>query len=743
MLKTSLLAAGGILIGGATRVASPRVEALIARMTLAEKAGQLSCFNDEIRPVGAVFNPVVSPRGANAMLADIRAGQIGMLFNGYGVAGARRAQAAALESRLRIPLLFAADVLHGCRTLFPIPLAEAAAFDPDLSRRAARAVAQETTASGIHWTFAPMVDVARDQRWGRVAEGAGEDVLLNCLLAAARVEGFQGPDLTKPDALLATPKHFVGYGAVRGGMEYAAVDMSTAELRETFVPPFAAAFTAGAGATMASFTDFNGVPVSANRPLLTDLLRAELGFDGVCVLSDYDADRELIAHGIAADEADAARLAILAGIDMSMQSGLYQRHLPALVEDGRVPIAAVDQAVRRVLTLKERLGLFDDPFRSLDRHAERRERGSRAIRDMARTVATRSIVLLRNDGDLLPLSRRGKRLALIGPFGADRANLNGPWSFAGDPAEGIDLATGLRAALTDPASSLIVEAGSGISEPLPGGIERAVAAARAADIVLLAIGEGADMSGEGNSRVEITVPVAQQALADAVAATGTPVVVLLRHGRALALTGAVRDAPALLATWFLGEQTGPAVADMLFGAVEPTGRLPVSFPLATGQQPWSYDRRSTGRPAPDADPKAAGRSHWRDAPDRALPPFGSGMSYTRFTLSDLRVPATVAAGAPLSVSVRVRNVGARTGSALVRLDVHDRVASRTRPVRQMKAFQRVTLAAGSEAQVELRIAADGLALVANDGRWQVEPGMFDLWVDAGEGTEIAGTFRVE
>lgn len=741
MSQTSLLAAGGILIGGATRVASPRVEALIARMTLAEKAGQLSCFNDEIRPVGAVFNPVVSPRGAEAMLADIRAGQVGMLFNGYGVAGARRAQAAALESRLRIPLLFAADVLHGCRTIFPIPLAEAAAFDPDLSRRAARAVAQETTASGIHWTFAPMVDVARDQRWGRVAEGAGEDVLLNCLLATARVEGFQGPDLTKPDALLATPKHFVGYGAVRGGMEYAAVDMSMAELRETFVPPFAAAFTAGAGATMASFTDFDGVPVSANRPLLTDLLRGELGFDGVCV-SDYDADRELIAHGIAADEADAARLAILAGIDMSMQSGLYQRHLPALVEAGRVPIAAVDQAVRRVLTLKERLGLFDDPVRSLDRHAERRERGSGAIRDMARTVATRSIVLLRNDGGLLPLSRRGKRLALIGPFGADRANLNGPWSFAGDPAEGIDLATGLRAALTDPAS-LIVEAGSGISEPLPGGIERAVAGARAADIVLLAIGEGADMSGEGNSRVEITVPAAQQALAEAVAATGTPVVVLLRHGRALALTGAVRDAPALLATWFLGEQTGPAVADILFGAVEPTGRLPVSFPLATGQQPWSYDRRSTGRPAPDADPIAAGRSHWRDAPDRALYPFGSGMGYTRFILSDLRVPATVAAGAPLTVSVSVCNVGARTGSALVRLDVHDRVASRTRPVRQMKAFQRVTLAAGGEAQVELRIAADGLALVANDGRWQVEPGMFDLWVDAGEGTEIAGTFRVE
>lgn len=740
MLQTSLLAAGGILAGGATRMASPRIEALIAGMTLSEKAGQLSCFNDEIRPVGAVFNPIVSPRSAEAMLADIRAGRVGMLFNGYGVAGARRAQAAALKSRLRIPLVFAADVLHGCRTILPIPLAEAAAFDPELSRQAARAVARETTANGIHWTFAPMVDVARDQRWGRVAEGAGEDVLLNCLLAAARVAGFQGPDLARPDALLATPKHFVGYGAVRGGMEYAAVDMSMAELRETFVPPFAAAFATGAGATMASFTDFNGVPVSANRPLLTDLLRGDLGFAGVCV-SDYDADRELIAHGIATDEADAARLAILAGIDMSMQSGLYQRHLPALVEAGRVPIAAVDQAVRRVLTLKERLGLFDDPYRSLDQRAERRETGSRAIRELSRSVATRSIVLLRNDGDLLPIPRQGRRLVLIGPFAADRANLNGPWSFAGDPDRGIDLASGLRAAMADP-SLLVVEPGSGITEALPGGIERAVAAARTADIVLLAIGEGADMSGEGNSRVDITVPAAQQALAEAVAATGKPIVVLLRHGRALALSGAVRDAPALLATWFLGEQTGRAVADILFGAVEPTARLPVSFPLSTGQQPWSYDRRGTGRPAPDADPMAAGRSHWRDAPDRALYPFGSGMGYTRFALSDLRVPAMIATGAAVPVSVLVRNIGARRGTAFVRVDLHDRVASRTRPMRQMKAFQRVTLAPGAQTRVELRVAAGSLALVASNGQWQVEPGVFDLWVDAGEGTELSGAFRV-
>ncbi|MEG3123897.1 glycoside hydrolase family 3 N-terminal domain-containing protein [Sphingomonas sp. GB1N7] len=719
--------------------AAKRIDALIDRMTIEEKAGQLSCFNDEIRPVGAVFNPVVDPRGATAMLADIRAGRIGMLFNGYGVAGARRAQQAALASRLGIPLIFAADVIHGCRTIFPIPLAEAAAFDPALSERAARAVAEETSAGGLHWTFAPVVDVARDQRWGRVAEGAGEDVLLNRLLAAARVRGFQGGDLRRADSLLATPKHFAAYGAVRGGMEYAAVDISDSELRETFLPPFRAAFDAGARTTIASFTDLNGVPATANRWLLTDIMRGELGFTGVCV-SDYDADRELIAHGVASDEADAARLALLAGIDVSMQSGLYNRHLPGLVAAGRVPIAAVDQAVRRVLALKDALGLFDDPFRSLDSTAETRRTATPAIKATAREVATRSIVLLRNDGDLLPLPRAGKRLALIGPFGADRANLNGPWSFAGDAKDGIDLATGIRGRLADPAR-LLVEAGSGILDALPGGIERAVAAARAADIVLLAIGEAGDMSGEGNSRTAIVVPPEQQALAEAVAATGTPVVILLRHGRALALEGAVRDAPALLATWFLGEQTGPAVADILFGLREPTGRLPVSFPLATGQQPWSYDRRSTGRPAPDGDPMQPGRSHWRDAPDRALYPFGSGMGYTRFELSDTIVAPQVARGGTLPIRVTVHNRGKRRGETLVEIDVHARVASRSRPARQMKAFGRIALDAGATGTLDLSIAYDDLAIVAADRHWRVEPGLFDLMVFMGGRQQLATRFE--
>ncbi len=727
--RRALLARAGLLAAAAAvpapaGAAARRIDDLIGAMTIEEKAGQLSCFNDDVRPVGAVFNPVVNAGSADAMLARVRAGRVGMVFNGYGVAGARRLQAAALHSRLKIPLVLAADVIHGCRTIFPIPLAEAAAFDPDLSERAARAVAREATAGGLHWTFAPVVDVARDQRWGRVAEGAGEDVYLNRLLAVARVRGFQGADLTRPGAMLATPKHFAGYSAVRGGMEYAAVDMSEAELRETYLPPFADAFAAGAGATIASFTDFGGVPVTANRHLLTDLLRGEMGFTGVCV-SDYDADRELIAHGIAADEADAARLAILAGIDMSMQSGLYNRHLPALVARGAVPVAAVDQAVRRVLALKEALGLFDDPYRSMDARAERRETRSPAIRRLAREVATRSIVLLKNEGDLLPLPRAGRRIALIGPFATDRANLFGPWSFAGEAMTGIDLATGIRARLADPAS-LVVEAGSGIHDPVPGGIARAVAAARAADVVLLAVGEAGDMSGEGNSRVEIDVPPAQRRLAEAVAATGTPVIVLLRHGRALVLDGAIRDAAAIVGTWFLGEATGDAVADVIFGIEGPSGHLPVSFPLASGQQPWSYDRRSTGRPAPDADPLEGGRARWRDAPDRALYPFGHGLTYGRLALEEVAAAPTMAWDGELSVSGTVRNAGGRDAVALVQLYIHDRVASRTRPVRQLKRFVRVAVRPGERRRFAMNLARADLAFVMPDGTTQAEPGDFEI-----------------
>lgn len=670
-----------------------RIDDLIARMTIEEKAGQLSCFSDEIRPVGTEFNPKVNRTGAAEQLRAIEAGRIGMLFNGYGVEGARVAQAAALRSRLGIPLIFAADVIHGCRTIFPIPLAEAAAFDPDLSARIARGVAAEMRGAGLHWTFAPMVDVARDQRWGRVAEGAGEDVYLGCQLAAARVCGFAS------GGILATPKHFAGYAAVRGGMEYGPVDMSERELEAIHLPPFAAAFAAGAAATMAAFTEVDGIPATANRDLLTRRLRERMRFGGVCI-ADYDADRELVAHGVARDEADAARLAILAGIDMSMQSGLYNAHLPALVAAGAVPIARVDEAVARVLALKTAAGLFDDPHAGLAEPARVPD-----LRPLAREAATRSIVLLRNEGNLLPLDP-SRRIALIGPFARDREHLNGPWSFAGTN-DGVDLATGLARI----APHLAVEPGSGIHKPLPGGIERAVAAARAADLVLLAIGEGADMSGEGNSRTEITVPTAQMALAEAVAATGKPIVVLLRHGRALALEGAVAGAPAILATWFLGQATGDAVADIVFGRAEPSGRLPVSFPFSTGQQPWSYDRPPTGRPARDADPMAAGKAHWRDAPDRARYGFGHGLSFTRFELGAIAVEKS---GSETEVAIDVTNIGRRSGTAVLQLYYRSLAGTYVRPRLQLAAIVRRTIDSGVTTHCRFRTT--------------LPPGPLHLWV---------------
>lgn len=438
--------------------ASDRIEALLAQMTIEEKAGQLSCFADMIRPPVGDINPLVNIRNAQTLLAETRAGRIGVLMNGLGTAGALEAQTAAVEgSRLKIPLLFAADVIHGFRTVFPIPLGESASFDPHLCERTARAAASEASASGLHWTFAPMVDVARDQRWGRVAEGAGEDPYLSAVLAAARVRGFQGKDLRAQDSLLATPKHLAAYGAVAAGLEYNSVELSEATLREVHLPPFQAAFEAGALATMSAFNDINGVPASANKWLIDDLLRGEWGFKGV-VISDYTADQELVAHGYAADDRDAARLAILAGVDISMQSGLYLRYLPELTASGAVPMTVVDACVRRVLALKEALGLFDNPYRSIDAKAEAARTATPALRQLSREAGGRSIVLLRNEGGLLPLPRAGKRLALIGPFAEDRDNVVGPWAFFGDKSLNVDLATGLRGAMSDPAG-LIVERG--------------------------------------------------------------------------------------------------------------------------------------------------------------------------------------------------------------------------------------------------------------------------------------------
>lgn len=725
------------LVAASAAAAPPSIDALLARMTVEEKVGQLSLF----APVstGTVGNPATRQPSAAEQRDDLRAGRITGFFNGQGVAIKREAQRIAVnESRLGIPLLFAADVIHGFRTVFPVPLAEAASWDPGLAERTARAAAVEATADGFRWTFAPMVDIARDARWGRGVEGSGEDVFLGRQFAAARVRGFQGTDLAHADTMLATAKHFAAYGAAEGGLDYNTVDLSERQLREVYLPPFQAALGAGGATVMTSFNDIAGVPSNANPWLLDTVLRGEWGFDGV-VVSDYTADEELIAHGVAADARDAARLSFLAGTDISMQSGLYRDHLPALVASGEVPMARLDDAVRRVLRIKQRLGLFDAPMRGLD-GADRTDWPEH--RALAREAAQRSIVMLKNDGALLPLPKAGQRIALIGPF-ARGGDLLGPWTLFPGTRPPVTLEDGVRAALADP-SRLTVVRGSNIDTPLRGGLSAAVAAARGADVVLLAVGEGEAMSGEARSRTDISLPAAQQALAEAVAATGKPVVVLLRNGRALALKGAVRDARALLVTWFLGSETGHAVADVLFGDTSPSGRLPVSFPREPGQVPYHYAHPPTGRPVPASQPDSFYKARYLDSPHEALYPFGHGLGYGDVhydppLLSHTRLPWD----GTLRVTARVTNRGTRDTTEVVQLYVRDRVASVTRPVRELKGFRQVHLPPGASESITFTLTRHDLGFVGRDGQPTVEPGDFDVWTAPSASGGTVASFLLE
>jgi beta-glucosidase len=732
------------LIESAGKLTVPAfVETLIARMTLEEKAGQLSLMASAWGGgIATALNPPSEGSSFPQQVQEARQGLLTGVFNGNGARMARILQTAAVkDSRLKIPLIFAADIIHGHRTVFPVPLAEVASFEPDLARRTAEAAAFEAAGAGVDWTFSPMVDVARDQRWGRGVEGGGEDVLLGRLFAAARVRGFQGRDLKSSAHMLACIKHFAAYGGAEAGLDYNTVDMSERTLREVYLQPYKAGFDAGALSAMASFNEISGVPSTGNHWLMTELLRGEWGFQGF-VVSDYTGDEEMIAHGFARDGRDAARLALLAGVDMSMQSGLYRQHLPDLVRKGEVPEAVLNQSVRRVLAMKAMLGLFDDPFRRIDEKREAARSMLPATRALAREAGRKAIVLLKNDGDLLPLPKSGRKIALIGPFASGQHDLVGPWCVYGDDAKAVDLATGIRAALSNK-GSLIVAQGSGVEEPLAGGIEQAVAAARQADIVILAIGEGQNMSGEAQSRTAIVVPEPQQRLAEAVAAAGKPIVVVLKHGRALALQGAVADAPAILATWFLGTETGHAIADILFGAHGPSGRLPASFPRAAGQEPYYYAHKSTGRPNPPG-PLEAYKAHFRGIPNSALYPFGHGLTYGEIDYSYLRLGSpTLSMAGEIEISARVTNRGRRAADEVVQLYVHDRTASVTRPVRELKAYRKVALAPGQSEIVRFTLRAAYLAFYGRDNRPVVEPGLFDVWMSpSAESDGVHGTFEL-
>jgi beta-glucosidase len=717
------------LLEAAGKIAVPPfVDQLIGKMSVEEKAGQLQLMASAWGGGAALsLNPPGNGSDFEGQVNEARAGQLTGVFNGNGARMARILQTAATkESRMKIPLIFAADIIHGHRTIFPVPLAEVASFEPDLARRTAEAAAFEASGAGIDWTFSPMVDVARDQRWGRGVEGGGEDPLLGQLFAAARVRGFQGPDLRSNEHMLACIKHFAAYGAAESGLDYNVVDISERRLREVYLQPYKAGFDAGALSAMASFNEINGVPSTGNHWLMTELLRGEWGFEGF-VVSDYTGDEEMILGGYAKDGRDAAKLAFLAGVDMSMQSGLYRKYLPDLVRSGEVPEAKLNQSVRRVLALKAMLGLFDDPFRRIDEKREASRSMQPRTRALAREAGRKAIVMLKNDGGLLPLPRSGRKIALVGPFAAGQHDLVGPWVVYGDDAKSVDLASGVRAAVSDPASIIVAE-GSGIEEPLAGGIEQALAAARKADVVVLAIGEGAGMSGEAQSRTEIVVPAPQQELAEAVARLGKPMVVVLKHGRALALEGAVANAQAILATWFLGTETGNAIADILFGAYGPSGRLPASFPWKSGQEPYYYAHKPTGRPNPPGELQPY-KAHFRGIPNSARYPFGHGLTYGKIDYSAMALSArTMPMNGSLEVSATITNRGTRAAEEVVQLYIHDPVASVTRPVRELKAFRKLALAPGQSQVVRFTLTAGDLAFYGLGDKPVVEPGKFDVWI---------------
>ena len=726
-------------VGAALRPAggsgvSGRIRGLIGQMTIEEKVGQLTLMPTPWTSAAAArINPEAARKNVENLVGDAQMGRVGGIFNGYGVEAYQILQRAAVQSRLKIPLVFAADVIHGYRTVFPVPLGEAASFDLELAERTARAAATEMAASGVDWVFAPMVDVGRDARWGRTVEGAGEDVLLSSDLAKARTRGFQGASLTSNDSVAACMKHFAAYGAAEGGVDYNVADISERTLREVYLPPFKAAIDAGCATAMAAFADLAGIPAHGNHWLLTDILRGEMSFDGL-VVGDYNGDVELVAHGLAAEAREAAKLALMAGVDMSMASGIYRDHLPSLVAAGEVPMSRLDEAVGRVLVLKERLGLFDDPFRRLDAKREKARARRKADVDLAREAAQRSIVMLKNEGDVLPLPRSGQRIALIGPFAEGPSNLNGPWTLFADGKDAVDLATGIRQAVADLALVTVVK-GSDVTAPIAGGIEAAVAAAQAADIVILAVGEREAMSGENQSRDLVVIPAAQQALAEAVAAVGKPVIVALRNGRALALEGAVLNAPAILVTWFLGSETGHAIADILFGAVGPSGRMPISFPISAGQVPYYYAYRRHGRP---------GQTRYSSAKFAARFPFGHGLTYGKIDYSNLSLSSsTMTMAGRLTVRATISNKGTRPARELVQLYVQDVAASVTQPIRQLKAYQHVDLAPGQTKDVTFTLSAKDLVFLGTDLKPVTEPGQFKLWVSPSAETDgLPGTFAL-
>ena len=704
------------------------INSLLSRMTLAEKLGQLQQLDGE-------GNGNYRPEHVEL----VRKGLLGSTLNVRGAKATNELQRIAMtESRLKIPLIFGFDVIHGYRTVFPIPLAEACSWDPASVERASSIAAAEARAVGLHWTFAPMVDIARDPRWGRIMEGSGEDPFLGSAMARARTIGFQGRDYSAPDKVVACAKHYVGYGAAEAGRDYNTTDISEWTLRQIYLPPFKATVDAGIGTFMSAFNDLNGVPASANHFTLTKVLRDEWKFDGF-VVSDYTSVQELINHGLAADGRQAASAALNAGVDMEMVSRLYNQNGASLLKDGKLTQQTIDEAVRRILRIKFRLGLFDRPY--ADEARESRVVFSTENQTAARQIAAHSMVLLKNERNILPLSKTVRSIALIGPLADSQKDMIGAWSGDGKPSDAITLLQGLK---TKVGSQVKINYAKGceVMGDNTSGFEEAVNAAKASDIVIMAIGEAAEMSGEASSRSSLDIPGRQLDLVKAVQATGKPVVIVLMNGRPLTIPWLAENSPAILEAWFAGTQAGNAIADVLFGDVNPGGKLPVTFPRSLGQVPLYYNHMNTGRPP---DPNSKWTSKYLDIDWTPLFPFGYGLSYTQFALSNLQLSAhNIQPDGKLTITVEVQNTGSRAGDEVVQLYLRDVAATRTRPVKELKGFQRVSLQPGEKRQLTFTLTPAELAFYNEDMRFVVEPGVFNVMVgtSSADPKELKASFEV-
>jgi len=740
VLAVAAQAAAGLPPAPGPNFASPqieaRVDALLVQMTLEEKVGQLNQLSS-----GNVTGPEQSVGNSGDL---IKQGFVGSILNSTKAAETNALQKSAVEgSRLHIPILFGLDVIHGFRTLFPIPLGLSASWDPALVEQTARFAAQEASRQGVRWTFSPMIDIARDARWGRIAEGAGEDPYLGSAFARAYVRGYQGRDLADPASVLACAKHFVGYGAAEGGRDYNTTEISERTLRDVYLPPFHAAVDEGVGTLMSAFNSLNGVPASANAFTLTEVLRHEWKFRGF-VDSDWTAVQEIMVHGVADDNPTAARKSFLAGVDMDMQSNLYLPYLPALVRSGQVPMERLDAAVRGILRVKFALGLFDHPYVKESPEAKPADNPDGIA--LARRAAEESFVLLENrpvaGAPLLPLAAApGRKIALLGPLADSAGDMLGCWTGVADPKDAVTLKTALAERAARDGMTLSVAEGTGLAGASDSGFAAAIALAKKADVVVLALGESGRSSGEASARSTLDLPGNQQQFLEAVVATGKPVVLVLFSGRPLAIAWASQHVPAILQSWFPGLQAGPALVRTLFGDASPAGRLTVSMPRSIGQVPIYYNTLNTGRPRSDPigmdgrKPDPYYVTGYLDEKNTALYPFGHGLTYTTFAYSAASVSATSIsaqqinqAGAALTVSAEVHNTGKRAGIETVQLYIRLRGTSVARPQRELKGFERVPLAPGESRRVEFKLGRDELAFWNLEMKDVAEAGSLYVWV---------------